>query len=99
MEEITTEVTLKLTFIEKVPDSMVDQHIEKEKNIANKRKYEQLVAKELGAIKADIRSIKHTLTSIDHEIFFDDSESHPHSRCIPNIEADLIKCIQGKATT
>ena len=108
MKEITTEITLKLTFIEKVPDDMVDCYTEKEKNPANKIRYEQMVAKELVANKADIRSIKHVVADLPDEyteIFFDDTteESSLYPSLVnsfllsnPKVKTELLNYIEER---
>lgn len=81
MKEITTEITLKITSIETVNDSEVDEHIEHDRDKDIQKNFAKAVAAVIGADKVDVSKVRHFIMDIDHkeptfittETFFDDS--------------------------
>ena len=60
MKDITTEVTLKITFHEKVDDHDADEYIQHDLDPKTQKKFTDAVATSMGADKVDIiGKVKH----------------------------------------
>lgn len=68
MKEVTTELTLKVMFIEKVEDDQVDEYIEHDSEQDTQRRFAEAVAKVLDADKVDVvGKLKHFVMDIKEE--------------------------------
>lgn len=54
MKEVTTELTLKVMFIEKVEDDQVDEYIKHDSDPDTQRRFAEAVSKVLDADKVDV---------------------------------------------